>query len=262
MRNLEVIKAFSHSVKSVRDHFPFAFHVSWPWMLAILPINLFGNVYVLLNQPAGPKEIKPEIVIISILIGLCSAIAFSSIAVSWHRYILLGDVPQGWARLRIDNVVWRYFGNTILMALIGVAAGIGAAIIAGLLVLIFHGFAAIILIPAGIAFFFAAISYGFRLGIKLPSIAIGRKDYRFGDALRDGQGNFWQFVGLAFLIFLTALIAGLIVAGIVYLIAQTGSQPLLFVSIAVQLFLNWLGTIWNVTILTSLYGFFAEKRDF
>ena len=29
-----------------------------------------------------------------------------------------------------------------------------------------------------------------------------------------------------------------------------------------QLLVNWIFTIFSITVLTSLYGFFVEKRDF
>jgi hypothetical protein len=37
---------------------------------------------------------------------------------------------------------------------------------------------------------------------------------------------------------------------------------LLFITIALQLVINWIATIFGVTMLTSLYGFFVEKREF
>ena len=37
---------------------------------------------------------------------------------------------------------------------------------------------------------------------------------------------------------------------------------LMAVLIALQLVVNWIIAIWGVTMLTSLYGYFAENRNF
>jgi hypothetical protein len=262
MRKLEVLSAFSHSIRSVRDNFQFAFQVSWPWMLFLLPFNIAEHIYLLFNPLTDPKKASFEVLAIVFGYGLLSTIAFSSIAVMWHRYILMDEVPSGWARLRLDSTVFRYIGNALLMALFGIIAGVGFGIFYAIVGLILGKIGFLILVPATIAFGFAFLSYTFALGIKLPAVAIGRQDCSFGDVLQKSRGNFWQFIGLGLFIFLTLFGAALVLGIVTYVLASTGSQTVLFVSFVVQLGVNWILAIWNVTILTSLYGYFIEDRNF
>jgi hypothetical protein len=262
MRTLPVGEAFGHAVKSTTNNIGFAWHVSWPWMLAILPFNVVGNAYVILNQAGDRKAMSIQLGLVSFGLAVLAMVAFSSIAVNWHRYILFDEVPQGWARFRLDDKVWRYIGNTILIFLIFAAAELVFALGAGVLYFILRGFSLIIIVPAVIAALLAAISYGYRLAIKLPAIAVGRESSTFGEMLDLTNGNFWQLIGLGCLSFLVLIGLALALGLLSYLVAATGQQMLLFITIALQLVINWIATIFGVTMLTSLYGFFVEKREF
>ena len=262
MRELPVTGVLGHSIKSTLNNIGFAFHVSWPWMLLILPFNIAGNAYVMLDRTGSPGQVNPATLAVSLFSGLLTMIAFSSIAVGWHRYILRDEVPQGSQRLRLDATVWRYFGNTILIVLMMAAAAIPIGILVIALSMVMGKASAVLIVPVYIAAILAAISYSYRLGIKLPAVAIGRPGYTFKTALADSAGNFWRFVGLGILVGLISIAFAVAVGVPAYLIAQSPSEPLLYVMIAVQLVINWLATVWTVTMLTSLYGYFAERRNF
>ena len=266
MRELPITGVIGHSINSTVNNIGFAWHVSWPWMLAILPFNIVGNVYATLNQPATPEDIDPMVALVSFGLAILTMVAFASIAVNWHRYILLDEVPHGMERLRLDGLVWRYVGNTILMLLMLILGGMLVAAVLGLLmaglVAALGKAGGIIVVPGFIALACAIIVYSYRLGIKLPAVALGRRDYRFRNALDDSAGNFWRFFGLGLLVALIMLLIGLIVFIPTYFLAQMQNKGVLAVLIAVQLVVNWVATIWTVTMLTSLYGYFAEKRNF
>lgn len=262
MRKLPVGAAFGHMMNSTVNNLGFAWHVSWPWMLIILPLNVALSLYQFLNTPAAAGEPDPVTGMIALVIGLFSMFAFSSIAVSWHRYILRDEVPQGWARLRTDNTVWRYFGNTLLIFLIVLACILVPALFAGLLLFAFGDLGAIFAIPI----YFAALLWGvasfYRWSVKLPAIALERQDYFLQNAWADTQNNFWPLVGLAVLFALVILVLAFIIAGLTYLVASSGFVFALLIMIVVQVMVNWVVTIMAVTLLTSLYGFFVERRDF
>jgi hypothetical protein len=80
-------------------------------------------------------------------------------------------------------------------------------------------------------------------------------------AWADTKGNFWRFLCLVLLYFLVAAVVGLLTAGIGLGLGYIGSIGL-SIGIAVQLAVNWVLTILGVTMLTSLYGFFVEGRQF
>ena len=58
------------------------------------------------------------------------------------------------------------------------------------------------------------------------------------------------------------LVIALLLAGVVYLMEKTGLTFALMLGLSLQIVFNWIFTIMGVTLLTSLYGFFVEKREF
>jgi hypothetical protein len=181
--------------------------------------------------------------------------------VNWHRYILRDELPSGSQYMRVDRLTMRYFGNFLLLILI---VGLIAVVIAIPFAIIgaaagaetfFAVLSVIIAIPlAGIVFM--------RWGVKLPAIALGRADLTFSGAWRLTDGN----SGAAFIVFLLNMLVSfgaLVVLGLfILLIGMISPTLALVVEFAGQLVINWLLSILGITLLTSLYGFFAENRTF
>lgn len=262
MRKLPPMGALKHALRSTYQNLGFAFHVSWPWMLAILPFNILGNTYVTLNQPADSEEFSLAIVLVSLCVSLLTMIAFSSIAVSWHRYILLDEVPRGVARLRLDATVWRYIGNILLIIAMAAAASIPLVIVLAALGLMSGKLAA----PASVifagAYLLGLITYAYRLSIKLPAIALGRRDYGFKLALADTAGNGWRFIGFLLLQMAIGVMAGGALAVLALGAGRSDSAIFIAVLVAIDLAINWIASIWGAAILTSFYGYFVEGREF
>lgn len=269
MRKLPVFAALSHAIKSTTDNIGFAFHISWPWMLLLLPLNIITNIYLGLNVMHDPfqdlSQLYTENFGIVIPLTVASIIAYSSIAVNWHRYVLLDEVAEGWGRLRIDGLMWRYIGNVFLIVLILVAGIVAAAlamVLVGLLLNLIMGEASLFLIvPVSVALYAYAIVAMYRLMVKLPGVALGRRDFGMRDAWRVTTGNSWQILGLLLLFFVCLLVLGLALLLVTYLLGLAGTAGL-SVLIAIEVMVRWIGTILGVTLLTSLYGFFEEGRDF
>ena len=272
MRTLPVIKTLNHAVKSTTDNIGFAFHISWPWMLMLLPLNVVTNLYLVFNglQPDARGYVDPALVgkLFAVVapLSIASIIAYASIAVSWHRYILLDEIPEGWKRLRIDSLMWRYIGNFILMVLLvaacAIGAGLGIALAAFILTAIVGETLSIVIVVPAILFMYSyAIIAGYRLSVKLPAVALGRMDFRMGDAWRATEGNMWRLLGLLTLLILCLLLVGVAMFAITFIFNKFGAVGL-SLSVAVQVMVNWVATILGVTMLTSLYGLFVESREF
>ena len=110
--------------------------------------------------------------------------------------------------------------------------------------------------------FFVAGIYIMRMSVALPAIALDRKDFGIQAALQVTQGNNLQFAGLlalnGLILFATFLALG-IVLSIVGSASLTAAKILaLVLSVPVNLFLS----LFSVSLLSSLYGFFVEKRKF
>lgn len=258
-RKLVAGDAFGHALSSVRNNLAVAFDLSWRWYIVIAITLLISTVFQYVSMRGGTA---PQFgIILGLVAGLISLLAFSSIAVNWHRYILLDELPRGAEYFRVDNLTMRYFGNLLLLFLfiflIAMVVVIPLAI-AGALTgaeVFFTILSVLIALPiAGTAFM--------RWGVKLPAIALGRDDMGFPAAWRLTDGN----NGGIFLVFLlNALITfGVGIAfGLVVLLINAMSPGLaMIIEFIGQLVLNWLLSILGITLLTSLYGFFAENRNF
>ena len=265
MQKLPVIAAFVHSIESTIGNIRFAFHASWLWMLLLLPLNIAGNIYILSFGVLDPQNVPWQVSMTSLVMGLCAMLAFASIAVNWHRYILRDEVPLGMQRLRLDNLVMNYFGNTLLIGLMLVLVSIAFFIPIGFLMWMFSTFSAVAVVFGGIAGFIAFIfvlGLSVRWSLKLVAVAMGRSDVRISDAWRKTIGNHWQIAGLVVLVFTSLLVVALVFAGVTYGFGRAESAVALSALIFIQMAVNWLATIWNVTLLTSLYGYFFEDRKF
>jgi hypothetical protein len=264
MRVLPVAGALKHCWRSIWGNAGVALRMSWPWMAVIMIINLAGDAYLARQTPAA-AAVSPRSFPLLFAIELLTLLGISSIAVNWHRYIFLDEVPANLSeRLRLDRPVWRYFGNTLaIIALLALAAGVAmvaAALVAPAPV---EGAAppAWVYALAGILIL-AAATFFYRLSVKLPAIAIGRKGYGFRNALADTRGASGALAGFVLLQAMAALAlaAFVVVLGELLRPFSTGAQYLILTPLLMAL--NWFAILWNVTVMTSFYGFFAEGRNF
>jgi hypothetical protein len=260
MRKLPVGAAFSHMMNSTWNNLGFAARSQWPWFAIFFAALLVLGFIAYSLAPTGVSS-APEVEFgaanllllpVLFLIGL----GFSSMAVAWHRFVLLDEVPQGMQKLRIDDTVWRYFGNLMLLGL----ATIGLILPVLLVFQISPVFAVLALIFYVLMVVLPVI---YRLSIKLPAVAVGRRDFAFRDAWEASRGNEWQMVGLTLLMAAVSWGVGIALALVSYLLqAILGPTVGLGLDAVVQVAVNWVLTILGITLLTSLYGFFVEKRDF
>jgi hypothetical protein len=250
-----------HAINSVRNNLAYAFRISWPWYAVIAPVVvalMLLSTYVTPGKPdAGPGATA----LIDLIRGLLTMVAFASIAVNWHRYILIDEVPRSTEIYRLDDKTWRYFGNLLLLFLIlmviGTLIGLPIGFIGGL-----GGSRESIVILTVLLVVPVAGVVALRLGTKFPAIALGRRDFSMKDAWAATAGNNLPI----FLVILFEVVAAAFVVAIIGIIAYLTNQvsPTLTVVVAfiLGLVVNWIFTIFSITVLTSLYGYFVENRDF
>jgi hypothetical protein len=266
MRKLPVFGVLSHALRSVINNIRFAWHVSWPWLALLLPLGLAAEFML---PHIDPEATDPATIARNgqtafgyLALGAFSMLVFSSIAVSWHRYILMDEIPQGAARLRLDKVVWRYFGNTLLVMLIVVAASIPlVAVVSLVTVMVGLGAGAAGGLTMAAAGLFA-IPLSYRLMVKLPAIAIGNDGFTMREAMARTAGNALQLCMAGVVVIIAALLIGTLLGGLAALLGTSSGGAGAFIASVVQQLVSWLVTIFTVTFLTSLYGFFVEGRDF
>jgi hypothetical protein len=118
--------------------------------------------------------------------------------------------------------------------------------------------ATFLVVPAAVL----AGTFALALSLKLPAVALGRKDFGIRDALAGTHDNFWPLLAVFLINVTVALAAGFLL--IVVATAVTRVNPLLgsLVGLSLSMVFNIFYTLFSVSVLTSLYGFFVERRDF
>jgi hypothetical protein len=260
-RKLSPADTLRHAVSSIGNNLPVAFRIAWPWYAILMPVSL--SLYFLLALATGGKpDANPGLDFsITLLVGAVAILAASSIAVNWHRYILRDEVPRGIKALRLDDVVWRYFGNMLLIMVSVMAVLIVIAMPLNLIAVFAQspGLGLVSTLFVGVPI---AGTLFLRLAIKLPAIALGRTDFSMRDAWQASEGN-----NLAILfVFILNILLALGVIGVVFaihaLLSLFGALIATAAEIMLELVANWILMIFGITILTSLYGFFVQHRDF
>lgn len=247
MRKLSPTKAISHALNSVWTYRTVAARIALAWLPVLLVCGI-AEIYFSPPPPApGEMPTVPPVQIATFIVTL---LATSSMAVSWQRFILRDEISRG---LRIDGNVLRYAGFSFLLL-------VGTAIPTVLLL------ALSLITPSAAALALPAViligGVITRLSIKFPAISLGEHAFRFADAWKASEGNFWQCLGV-FLISWAITLGGLfslilVGSGLGQVNAMLGDLAITVGVILMQLFY----AIFNASVFTSLYGFFVERRDF
>lgn len=238
---------FRHAVLMVLRNWRQALQISGLLyaVLAIFEISLGG---------AAKGHIGPDGIMMSPAIGL-SMIAVTAgyvilsiwIAVAWHRYVLLEEMPEGWFPKWHGGPVASYLGISILITLlISLAAAIVGFFLIKTFTVAMPGMTiAIILmiVAAGVAFF--------RLCSMLPAAAIG-EPIKMAEAWHQTRGLTGAILLIVLLQF--GLMVGL----------QITSNLMMFISpvlgFVAQIAVNWFTTIVTASLLTTFYGHFVQER--
>ncbi|NRG17026.1 hypothetical protein HPQ64_04940 [Rhizobiales bacterium] len=100
--------------KALYYNFDVFVRLCWAWFLIL--IALMSAVMAFIGSKGDP-ELTSAALIVVILFGL---VANASIAVSWHRCLLLDETP-GITHLKIGAREWAYLGRTVLVGVISFA---------------------------------------------------------------------------------------------------------------------------------------------
>ncbi|MFV1529341.1 MULTISPECIES: hypothetical protein [unclassified Phaeobacter] len=166
--------------------------------------------------------------------------------VAWHRYILLEEHPRGWLPALHKAEMGNYILGLIKLFFIGmlffsVLALIGPALIQSLGMLGLY-----LLLAAGalIAIFM------FRFALVLPAAALG-KPIGVSESLALTTGAFGTLFVLGLCLFGLQLVAELIL----FLVADA-----VLIAMVLEIAFSVVLAILNISALTTLYGYYVEKR--
>jgi len=246
MRKLSPLKAVSHALNSVWSYRAVAFRIGLVWV----PVLLIGALVEQLAGAGDPMaEQSLQQVLLQVMTAVVSVVAVSSMAVSWHRFILRDEMPRG---LRLDTIVMRYAAITVMLM---------APMLVPMVIMLLSALQPS-LMAVGLPLLLLFGGTATRLSIKLPAVALGHPGFGFRDAWAASEGNFWACVGVFLLngAILTGSVMGLMMLG--NLLAPAGETLALVVVLATAMLLQLFYSIFTASVFTSLYGFFVERRDF
>jgi hypothetical protein len=237
---LPLWKTIGLSYSTYFHGFGTALQISWPWLLlapltgAASWLQMSWMAEVLANmKPGAPPRIPTEAAVLGNLSTAVILFAGVSIAVAWHRHLLLNEAPGFSASNVVTRNLWRYIGMAIAICLIAWLPVL--IIMVPVLLWAMQHTTDVSAAPAGPILFlgvlvaligyFAAIAATLRLSLLLPARAIGDLGLTFKEAWNRTRGNtwriFWGIVVCTLPPLLAAEIAFLVLVGLPNPVAES-----------------------------------------
>jgi hypothetical protein len=271
MRKLPVGKAVENCLRSVVAYSPEAAKIGLPWIVVVFILAII-QAFLVPDDFLDPKSIVSSVsqgnyrpLLIMYFDITVYLLALSSIAVNWHKFALLEEMPSGLAWLRIDSLTLRYFGNLVLILLIIIIlasiVGFGTIMVSAS-DLISPGVSDIIDLISIILITLAMLLIFSILSLKLPPIAINAPKIGFLDTLKFAKGNYMSIFGYALALAVCVTIVRIIAKLIDSYIFSYGDIVGGIMSVIMHLAIMWFSLMVGIASITTLYGYFVEKRDF
>ncbi|MDR0808832.1 MAG: hypothetical protein LBE86_06875 [Gemmobacter sp.] len=237
---------FIHSVRQVFGNFNDALRIS-----GLIFIVQMMMVLIVAPEIVEGAPIKDPIAIPGLLaVVVIGVIGSFWIAVSWHRFVLGNERGRTFVPPFHGGLIWGYFWRSLIIGLMMVLIAVVIGMLATLVVVpmakgSWVGVALLVLIMV-----VPVLTVFYRFGTVLPGAALGREV-----SLSDGWA---ATTGATGTIALLAMISG---AATVLLDAPNfwlpaGSIPALLWGVVA----GWMQLMVGVSILTTLYGHYIEKR--
>ncbi len=248
---MKALLLFVHSVRLVMNNLESALRISALLYLvqAVSQLYFFASTETAADTTGTQiPALSIQDSIVGLLLGVLSLLAGLWIAVTWHRFVLKEEYPNGWFPQWHGPNMLGYLGRSILISLLIVIACIVVSIPLGI---IGAGIPALMpAIPVVLIGFGAWIF--FRLCTALPAAAIG-ETVSLKTAWESTKPHAVTMVHMA-IIFVAFL---LLTMALSFILAQiSGPLNLLF-----DLVIGWVVTMVGISVLTSVYGHVVEGRD-
>jgi len=245
------VNLFRHSVQLVLSDWRNALRITGLlYLIYAVPSLIFGLFFPVPTDPSQAMAAAAGAAPLALLTGILALIAFVWIAVTWHRYILLGETPAGQLPAFDTNRMLAYAGYSLLVSLIAGIAGFIVGGIVGVLTVMVP-FLFVVAMFCAIA---AGLIVGYRLSPILPSAALG-KTLSFGAAWEATKGASTDIIILAII----SALASIIIDIPAWILALAGA-PGAFLALLWTLATGWVKLIVGISIITTIYGYYVEKR--
>ncbi|MCB1432885.1 MAG: hypothetical protein KDK75_10555 [Alphaproteobacteria bacterium] len=273
---LDPIAILRHGIRSVLRNAGATLRISWPWLI-IIAIAYVLFAFVMTTSGFGTTPLDSEkgaapVLLAGLILFIVSALGFSSIAVNWHRYILLDEMPDLAQKLRVDGRVLSYFWRGLLAGLLTllimivpiiILSTVAGSLLSGVVGQMEgapgRGMGPGIWIVTIVIGAFATALF-FRFALALPAIALGREEIGLFDSWGRTRGLFWPLLMVAAGTVILQVVTQVIVDVINYVAMSAVGTVALVITVPLMLVVLWFFTFLGVTLLTTLYGHIVENR--
>jgi hypothetical protein len=240
------ISIFIHAVRLVLNNLNDAWRISAVLYFGPAIVSLLFTGSFVMGPPSAGN------LVLTLLLALASVLAILWLAVAWHRFVLLDESPTGPLPEFHGDRMLKYFGYGVRIGVISVVVATVVGIVLGLLVAVTGGSPEVASLVAMITMFVVLV-INYRLSAILPGAALGRP-MTLKAAWEATAGATGDIVVLAIVSALA--IAVIDMPGI--LLVSTGWSAV--IADVWYLGTGWLKVMVAVSISTTLYGHFIEKR--
>jgi hypothetical protein len=246
------VSLFVHSVRLVLGDWRNALKISGLlYLIYAVPALIFALLFPVPTQPAQAMAALGSGGFLGVITAILAVVAFVWIAVAWHRYVLLDEMPSGQFPEFNSSRLLSYGGYSLLIGVIGFALSFVVSAIVGIVAIPLLGMVgAYIMALLALA---AVLIVGYRLAPMLPAIAID-KPLTLRQAWDATKNANTAIIVLAVL----SAIAAVVIDIPAIILASAG--PLAFLGVLWTLATGWVKMIVGVSILTTLYGHYVEGR--
>lgn len=248
MKGLQI---FTHSLRQVTNNLEPAIRISGVLYLVQVVVGLiFGRAMMSGGMDMMSGGGMGFGALIVLLVALITGIW---IAIAWHRYVLLAENPAALVPPPLPDRMMAYFLRSLLIGLLVIVGGAVLGAIVGMLAmpLMMNGAAIIGLLLMTLLVQVPLMFVGFRLATSLPAMALG-VDNTFMSGWEATKDD-WRAI----------LELSVIMALVVWVINLIGyfvfSQSMMLMQIW-QLLTGWPIMMVGLSVLTTLYGHYMEKR--
>lgn len=184
-------------------------------------------------------------------------VMFVWVAVNWHRFVLQSDSTGNGIPPFRKKPIWDYILATVFLSVVIVlpisfTAGVLVGIAAGLANAIKSTLGLVIVLAILAPLFLMVLTIGFRAAIFLPGVAVGAGT-KMGQGWEASKLQLVPFMTLVFLFGATSLLLDWIGSARVF-------YPFTVLGLSWIATSLWIKTMVGLSILTTLYGHYIEKR--
>ncbi len=249
---------FVHSVRQVFGNFEAALRVSGLLYLAqvVMQFVILGTLLMKTEAERQAMIETGQFPWTSMAIYfLAAAVGGLWIAVGWHRYVLTEEHPGLVPPFHGDRIL-GYFGKGLLIGLIMIIPALIVGIVAG-------GVAAVFFRPDRGGVNFIALTAGTYLVMLPIGVLLTRLSTMLpGAALQAGVPvlSGWEATKGETGTFVALVVIWAVIAGLVQLIGAYAFGSFFLFATVWQVLSDWVMLMVGISILTTLYGHYIEKR--